>query len=196
MSREADGVAMPESWNLTEGDVTPEAAGLSRRRWLKWAGLGTLAAGAAGGAGWWWWTRGGSDDDMLASGRADGLHDELYPVPANPKFTAVDRPVMREVEAARTCNFYEFTSLKNVWRQVRPFRPAPWTVEVGGLVAKPRTFDLGDLLRAFPLEERIYRHRCVEAWAMVVPWTGVPLGDLAPQSRAAACGSLCPLCIV
>jgi sulfoxide reductase catalytic subunit YedY len=64
---------------------------------------------------------------------------------------------------------------------VKPFQPVPWTLEVGGLVGKPRTFDLEDLLRAFPLEERIYRHRCVEAWAMVVPWTGFPLAALLRQ---------------
>jgi sulfoxide reductase catalytic subunit YedY len=65
-----------------------------------------------------------------------------------------------------------------VWRHTGDFRPAPWTVEVAGLVARPRTFDLDGLLRTFPLEERIYRHRCVEAWAMVVPWTGFPLAEL------------------
>src|SRR5205814_10569343 len=75
-------------------------------------------------------------------------------------------------------NFYEFSSGKSVWHHVDAFRPLPWTVEVAGLVARPRTYDIDDLVRAFPLEQRVYRHRCVEAWAMAVPWTGFPLAAL------------------
>jgi sulfoxide reductase catalytic subunit YedY len=65
-----------------------------------------------------------------------------------------------------------------VWRYIDRFEPEPWTVEVAGLCARPRTYDLDSLLRTFPLEERVYRHRCVEAWAMVVPWAGFPLREL------------------
>jgi sulfoxide reductase catalytic subunit YedY len=90
----------------------------------------------------------------------------------------MDRALTNEVDAARYCNFYEFSSGKQVWRYVQPFQPLPWTLQVGGLVAKPRTFDLDDLIRAFPLEERLYRHRCVETWAMAIPWTGFPLAAL------------------
>src|SRR5260370_1037538 len=90
----------------------------------------------------------------------------------------IDQPETKEDDVARWCNFYEFSFNKDVWRHVEEFRPDPWKLEVGGLVAKPRTFDLDDLHRAFPLEERIYRHRCVEAWAMVWPWSGFPLAEL------------------
>jgi sulfoxide reductase catalytic subunit YedY len=139
-------------------------------------GLGGLALGA--GAGLWWWASAGSDEEVLASGRVQAPGEELYPALTHPRFRDLDRPLTPEAAAARYCNFFEFTSSKQVWHSVRSFQPVPWTVEVNGLVARPRTFDLDGLVRAFPLEERVYRHRCVEAWAMAVPWTGFPLAAL------------------
>jgi methionine sulfoxide reductase catalytic subunit len=86
-------------------------------------------------------------------------------------------------------NFYEFSTEKRaVASAARGFVTRPWTVEVGGLVNKPRTFDLDDLLKLAPQEERIYRHRCVEGWSMVIPWDGFSLAVLLkqvdPQSSA------------
>ncbi len=79
-------------------------------------------------------------------------------------------------------NFYEFDSDKRaVASLARGFVTRPWTVEVGGLVAKPKTFDIDDLLRLAPQEERIYRHRCVEGWSMVIPWVGFPVNALLKQ---------------
>jgi sulfoxide reductase catalytic subunit YedY len=166
---------MAGKWNLPEREVTPESAMLSRRRWLKWAGLGTAAL--AVGAGAWWWYR-GTDNEVLAQGQYNGPGSDLYPANLNHLFSEVDRDISLETDIARYCNFYEFSSTKQVWRYVEPFQPVPWSLEVTGLVAKPKTFDMDDLVRAFPLEERIYRHRCVETWAMVVPWTGFPLAKL------------------
>ena len=86
-------------------------------------------------------------------------------------------------------NFYEFGTDKSdpAERSAR-FQPRPWTVKVSGEAARTGTFDLEDILRPHALEERIYRLRCVEAWSMVVPWVGFPLGDLIrrfePTSRA------------
>jgi sulfoxide reductase catalytic subunit YedY len=168
---------MPEPWNLPERDATPEKVVLSRRRWLKAAGAGALGLGVAGGV-WWHWFRPGSDSEVLAGGRGPVPAEELYPAPRPPQFAEADRPQTAETEAARFTNFYEFSAFKHVWREVGAFQTLPWTVEVAGLVAKPRTYDIDDLIRAFPLEERVYRHRCVEAWAMVVPWTGFPLAAL------------------
>jgi sulfoxide reductase catalytic subunit YedY len=75
-------------------------------------------------------------------------------------------------------NFYEFsTSKEGVAPAAQGFVTKPWQVEVGGLCAKPKTFDLDDLLK-FPQEERVYRMRCVEAWSMVIPWVGFPLASL------------------
>lgn len=79
-------------------------------------------------------------------------------------------------------NFYEFgTDKDQPARTAGTLRTRPWTVRVDGLVGKPRTFDIDALMRAFPLEERVYRHRCVETWSMVVPWAGFPLASLLKQ---------------
>ena len=76
-------------------------------------------------------------------------------------------------------NFYEFSTQKEaVAAKAKNFITRPWTVEVGGLVHKPKTFDLDDLIRLSPPEERVYRHRCVERWSMVIPWVGFPLSKL------------------
>ncbi|MEO8383383.1 MAG: protein-methionine-sulfoxide reductase catalytic subunit MsrP, partial [Acidobacteriota bacterium] len=88
-----------------------------------------------------------------------------------------ERAITREDVAARYNNFYEFTGNKDVRRHVGRFRTDRWSVEVTGLVAKPRVWTLEEILR-LPSEERIYRHRCVETWAMRVPWTGFPLSRL------------------
>jgi sulfoxide reductase catalytic subunit YedY len=90
-----------------------------------------------------------------------------------------------KVEAATTYNnFYEF----GVTRTIRPARPQlaprPWTVQVDGFVHKPKTFDIDELLKLFPLEERVYSLRCVEAWSMVIPWIGFPLAVAAQARRA------------
>jgi len=76
-------------------------------------------------------------------------------------------------------NFYEFSTDKQaVAKLAEDFTTEPWTVEVYGLVNKPKTFGIDDLLKMFPQEERIYRLRCVEAWSMVIPWNGFPLASL------------------
>ncbi|PYS88151.1 MAG: protein-methionine-sulfoxide reductase catalytic subunit MsrP [Acidobacteria bacterium] len=76
-------------------------------------------------------------------------------------------------------NFYEFSTDKSaVAYKARNFVTRPWTVAVEGLVQKPKTFDLDDLLKLAPVEERVYRHRCVEGWSMVIPWVGFPLARL------------------
>lgn len=168
---------MPQPWNAPDRGVTPERVALSRRRWLKLAAGSALLAAAGTGV-WWRYLRPGSDAEVLAPTQDDAPARDLYPAALNKTFADPGRPLTDETAAARYTNFYEFSSTKAVWRYVEPFRPLPWQVEVTGLVAKPRTYDLDDLVRAFPLEERIYRHRCVEAWAMVVPWTGFPLAAL------------------
>ena len=103
----------------------------------------------------------------------------VSPSRRNPKFT-LDRPITAEWAATSYNNFYEFhpTDKKLVKDRVGKFVTHPWKIEVGGLVNKPQTLDLDDLTRKFPLEERLYRFRCVEAWAMAVPWTGFPFSQL------------------
>ena len=99
----------------------------------------------------------------------------------DPRFTPGDRhkEISPEEIVATYNNFYEFgTDKDGVWRNVGPFEARPWELEVTGLVENPGVYDLVELERAFPLEERIYRHRCVERWSVVVPWIGFPLARL------------------
>jgi sulfoxide reductase catalytic subunit YedY len=167
---------MFRSWNLPASAATPEAALLSRRSVL--TGLAVGGVTLAAGAGLAWWVRRGTENDVISAGTVAAPNANLYPATRNPAFAKVDRALTDEGEAARYCNFYEFSVTKEVWHYVEPFQPLPWQVEVTGLVSRPRTLDLDDLTRQFPLEERVYRHRCVEAWAMAVPWTGFPLAAL------------------
>jgi len=91
----------------------------------------------------------------------------------------VNEPLTLFEDITNYNNFYEFDSDKRaVASLARGFVTRPWTVEVGGLVTKSKTFDIDDLLRLAPQEERIYRHRCVEGWSMVIPWVGFPLSAL------------------
>lgn len=92
-------------------------------------------------------------------------------------------------DAVNYNNFYEFsTGKENIARLSRNFSTRPWTVSVEGHVKKPKTFDIDDLIKMFPLEERVYRFRCVEAWSMVLPWIGFALKDfikmVEPNSKA------------
>ncbi|WP_406675701.1 protein-methionine-sulfoxide reductase catalytic subunit MsrP [Sapientia aquatica] len=104
--------------------------------------------------------------------------------------------VSAEVEAPNTIeqisrynNYYEFSTNKEViWKLAEAFKPHPWTLTIEGEVQRPRTIAFDDLLKQFPQEERIYRLRCVEGWAMVIPWQGFSLASLIktcnPTSRA------------
>jgi methionine sulfoxide reductase catalytic subunit len=145
---------------------TPEALYLTRRALLAAAALGA-ACGAP---------------------RREGIAATIpriappYPARRNPRY-ALDRPMTNELTAASHNNYYEFTSGKDVWRTSGRLAVDPWSVEVTGLVARPRTWALDELLRAMPLEERLYRHRCVEAWSMAIPWSGFPLRRLLAASE-------------
>ena len=84
-------------------------------------------------------------------------------------------------------NFYEFGSKKDdPARNAKGFTTKPWSVAVEGACGKPGVYTLEDILKPHPLEERVYRHRCVEGWSMVVPWVGFPLGDLLKRFEPAA----------
>ena len=98
----------------------------------------------------------------------------------------IDRPVTPEAINTNYNNFYEFGTHKNIAGARRgAARSRPWEVKIDGLVEKESTIGIDDLIRKMPLEERLYRHRCVEAWSMTVPWTGFPLAD-ARRARQAA----------
>ena len=96
---------------------------------------------------------------------------------ANPKYVA-GRDLTPEKTAETYNNYYEFSESKNLWQSAQGMKQHPWSIQLDGMLKQPRTIDLDDLLKQVRLEERIYRHRCVEAWAMTVPWTGFPLSQL------------------
>lgn len=175
---------LPPDWARPGRPVTPESVWWNRRRFLRAAG-GAVAAvglGACGGR-----NGGGTEEAERALERPSGPlatipetpTADLYPAPPNPGWTVPERPLTERVVAATHNNFYEFTTDKGrVWEQVGPFRARPWTLEVTGEVDRPRVFDVEELERTLGLEERTYRFRCVEAWAMTVPWVGFPLHRL------------------
>jgi methionine sulfoxide reductase catalytic subunit len=146
-------IRIPESWCLPEREATPEHVYWNRRQILRAAGL------------------------VPAVGRSLLAADSpLYPAKRNAAFQ-LDREITPEWAATGYNNFYEFDPYgkETVKGLVGKFVTNPWSIRVHGLVKEPRTLDLDELVKKFPLEERLYRFRCVERWAMAVPWTGFPL---------------------
>lgn len=150
-------IKIPKGWEIPERDATPEHVYRNRRDILR--GAGFLAM-----------------EGVIAA--AEGPKG-LYPAKRNPQFK-LDRPITEEWAATGYNNYYEFhpTDKQAVKDLVGKFVPRPWTIEVKGLVNNPQTLDLDQLEKTMPLEERLYRFRCVEAWSMAVPWTGFPFAEL------------------
>jgi sulfoxide reductase catalytic subunit YedY len=166
-------IKIKPSWLLPEHEATPESAFLNRRELLKKLGLASIGSIALlSGCGK---AKQAAVQQQLAEADLQGLD-----YAQNQKFM-LDRPLTEESAAATYNNFYEFSSGKEVWRNVGSFNPYPWSVEIGGLVNNPQTLAIEDLLAKMPLEERLYRHRCVEAWAMAVPWIGFPMQKIIEQ---------------
>jgi sulfoxide reductase catalytic subunit YedY len=179
---------IPRPWEMPEKLATPEDVYLNRRQILGALGLGTLSLSLP-------FTVACStptNPELLAHGLAPALgrkYADRFPARRNPAYGVGDRKITPEKDAGGINNFYEFTTTKDeVWKKGIGYKVDPWTVQVAGLAGKPRTLDLDALLKRFPLEERLYRFRCVERWSMQVPWTGFPLraliDSLAPLSTA------------
>ena len=162
-------------WQLPESAATPECHYVRRRELLK--GMTAGSAVLAGG----WAALGGARAE-----EADPAAD-LYPVDRNPRYLLDDRfPEPTAEELATTYNnFYEFGSHKQIAAAAQDLVIRPWTVVIDGLVDKTITIDADDLIRKMPLEERLYRHRCVEAWSMAVPWSGFALKALVDFAKPA-----------
>ncbi len=179
-------IKVKKAWD-TESSATDEVIYRGRREFLrKSAGYGIAAGVALYGAD----TLFGLSEALAAlpvKERKAALSGYAYPAPRNPIFT-LDRPLTDETVAGRYNNFYEFSSRKNVYKYVDGFKTRPWTVKISGLVRKPGVYDVEKLIKKFGVEERLYRLRCVEAWAMAVPWTGFPMRKLLdmvePESSA------------
>ena len=113
----------------------------------------------------------------------------LYPAKRNDKYT-LDRPITDAKYSTTYNNFYEFGTDKDIADAAQALPIRPWTIKIDGMVEKPMTIGIDDLLKQMPLEERLYRHRCVEAWSMAVPWSGFPLNDAGRSGQAARLGQI------
>ncbi len=161
---------------LTYADVTPKSVYLNRREFLR--GVGLVGAAA------------------IAGNKLLDLASPSHVVRAATKFTGLVKSPFSTTEKQNAFedvthynNFYEFGVDKDApAKNSQNFRTSPWTVSLEGEVAKPRKFTMDEILKLAPLEERIYRHRCVEAWSIVVPWIGFSFSTLVklvqPKSEA------------
>ncbi|MBI3791170.1 MAG: protein-methionine-sulfoxide reductase catalytic subunit MsrP [Gemmatimonadetes bacterium] len=136
--------------DIPSSEITPEALYVNRRDFLGRA-AGALAAASIGGAA------------LAATARAQG--DD-------------DKPNTYE-DITTYNNFYEFgTDKSDPAENAKGFKTRPWTVKVDGMVKKPAEYQIEDFLKPHKLEDRVYRHRCVEAWSMVIPWQGIPMAEV------------------
>jgi methionine sulfoxide reductase catalytic subunit len=157
---------------MRSSEITPKSLYLRRREFLK------LGAGSALAL------------SLPAFARAKVEHGpKLAGVTPNPKFTLPDEKQNSFEDITTYNNFYELGMDKSdPSENASKLQTRPWTLSVEGEVGKPKKWDIDEILKAFPIEERVYRLRCVEAWSMVVPWDGFPLADFLkkhePTSRA------------
>jgi len=138
--------------DIVSSEITSESAYVNRRQFLKDTGLISLTAGG-----------------ILAACREGAAAQEQD---LKAEQTSYD-------DVTSYNNYYEFgTDKEDPKANAQQFKTKPWSVKVEGLVSKPATYQLEDFIKPYKLEERIYRHRCVEAWSMVIPWMGFPMSDL------------------
>ncbi len=200
-------IILPPGWRMPESQATPREVYLRRREFVRALGLGAAALGSAACGSKFIaneedpiepdpptdpvdptdptdpvdssWT---CDDDPPR----EPLHTicpsqniDLYPAEQNTTYTLGTRQITDRHVTATYNNYYEFMQRAgNMWRLTGPFRVRPWTVTFSGLCDAPATWDVDALERMFGIEERLYRLRCVETWAIAVPWSGYPLRKL------------------
>lgn len=163
----------PKGWELPETAATSESVFHDRRRLAKLIAAGPVLLAAA--------------PILAACDNAPIIREadpsaSLYPVKRNPRYV-VERELTTEALATSYNNYYEFGSSKNIAARAQRIGLRPWVVKIDGMVEQPIEIGIDDLLAKMPLEERVYRHRCVEARAMTVPWSGFPLKALVDLAR-------------
>lgn len=155
--------------DILGSEITSENLYFNRRNFLR----ATALLGTAGATGFLY--RAFNAPNEKAGGSSANRNTDGYALPDGEKATEY-------ADITNYNNFYEFsTDKQEVASAAKNFLTRPWTVSVEGLVHKPRVFGIDDLVKIAPLEDRVYRHRCVEAWSMVIPWLGFPLGKLLDQ---------------
>jgi sulfoxide reductase catalytic subunit YedY len=152
--------------DLTCADVTPRSVYLDRRKFLQ--AIGIVGATAAAGRGLF---------ELALPSQTAFAATKLTGLAKSPFSTTEKQNTLEDVTHYN--NFYEFgTDKSDPAKNSKNFQTSPWTVSVEGEVKKPRKFSMDEILKIAPLEERIYRHRCVEAWSIVVPWIGFSFSNL------------------
>ncbi len=154
-------------WEPAEKEVTAESVYLNRRQLIQGIAAGAIASAATLSP----WLK----YAQAATSNTDT--SDLYPAKRSLLYEG-RRPLTEEEDAITYNNFYEFGSSKSIHQRAQELPLVPWEVEISGLVAKPQKVDFYSLVRKMNLEQRIYRHRCVEAWAMTVPWDGFSMRQL------------------
>jgi sulfoxide reductase catalytic subunit YedY len=154
--------------DLRESDVTPEGLFLRRREFIQGAGGAVVAAAAGAALG-----------SMALATPAAAQNPNAYKFPDLKKGPfATDEKLNSYKDVTTYNNFYEFGLDKgDRARNSGTLKTRPWSIVVEGQCGKPGTYNIEDIVKWFPVEERIYRMRCVEAWSMVIPWVGFPLAD-------------------
>lgn len=160
-----------KNWEIPEREATPEPIFLNRRA--------LIAGGAALGAGALAYNFAGSED---VAAQTPDPSAGLYPAKRNEAFK-LDRELTPEKINSQYNNFYEYGTSKSIARAAEALKTRPWSVKIDGMVEKPSEIAIDDLLKDYALEERLYRHRCVEAWSMTIPWTGFPLKALVDKAK-------------
>ena len=167
---------------IPSSEITPEHVYLNRRSLMKGAGLALGAAALAA-------CRMPEMEEVASGGETESAEQPDATLAEAGTTDELGDPLNTFDQITNYNNYYEFSTDKQaVARLAEGYPTSPWTVEVGGLVNNPGTYDVDDLRKMFDIEERIYRLRCVEAWSMVIPWMGFPISDLLavvePKSEA------------
>ena len=173
----------PRGWEIVERDATAEHVFLARRDFVRALGNGGIVGAGLVAAGWL--TTACSQETSAKQQELDPAQrawQSLYPAQRNDLYK-VTRPLTPEEDVLTYNNFYEFGSHKSISRAAQKMSIDPWSIEIGGRVEKPQTISFDKLVRAMPLEQRVLRHRCVEAWAMTVPWSGFTLSALIAYAK-------------
>lgn len=161
--------------DIPSSEITSKSNFINRRTFI--TGMITAAGALAGGA----YLRYGTPSPA-SSGTVEAAGEKLSGI-VKSQYSTTEKPTSFK-DITNYNNYYEFSTDKYEPAGLsKNFRTRPWTVAIDGMVRKPKTLDIDSILKLAPLEERIYRHRCVEGWSMVIPWVGFPLSALIHQAN-------------
>ena len=183
-------IILKPEWQERESRITPPAVYRDRRRFIREVAIGSMGLAAIGASGC-------ADREvrrLVDASRPEGPLATIpanatragYPAARNDRYQVPERPMTDRLPPVTYNNYYEFNpppGEKDVWQHTGAYEPFPHTLEFAGLVEQPFRIDVDELIRTSALEERVYRFRCVEAWAMTVPWTGFTLRSLIERGK-------------